>query len=259
MRMIIMNKKNLSDIVNEEKPLLSLSRLAEKFNNQPYGLKAAEAIIGGGLSLATLTSCSGIVTPQPPGQLEQLYYNVPYVALPADSQLGGVASVIMVLNYYDEGLSMESFGPKITTDGRLDYKKLSDYLEDNNYSHDFFRIDAIDGINNIKGVLERGPVMIIKELNLNGSYSSNPYRVLIGWDNNKETFITHDPIKGKNFEINYGDFFDHSYKCMLVKCIDVCLFYEIRPKNRLKDDTKRYQEQAINIVDSQMDSILGKF
>ena len=53
-----MDENNLVDIIkNEDKPFLSLARLAEKFENQPYGVKIAEVIVGGGLSLGTLVSC----------------------------------------------------------------------------------------------------------------------------------------------------------------------------------------------------------
>lgn len=262
-----MDKKQITDIIkDEEKPFISLSRLAEKFHSQPNWAKSLEFLIGGVTLGGTLTSCRGTVTPQPPppGPVEQIYYNVPYVAQAADSQLAEVASTIMVLNYYGENLSMETFKEKITSSGNIDYNKLIDYLNDNNYTYDFFGIYPTEGIDNIKKVLERGPVMIKKESNLDAP-SSNPYRVLIGWDDNKETFITHDPIKGKNFEIKYEDFFDYPFdypglrEKHVVWPTDICWTYEIRPENKLKDDMKKYQEQAINIVDSQMKPILGKF
>lgn len=53
-----MSENSLVNIIkNEDKPFLSLARLAEKFENQPYGAKIAEVIIGGGFSLGTLVSC----------------------------------------------------------------------------------------------------------------------------------------------------------------------------------------------------------
>ena len=203
------------------------------------------------LILITLTSCvgNGTVTPEPPGSVEYMYYEVPYVAQPAGSQLCGVASSIMVLNYYGENLSMSTFGPTITTDGEIDLNKLYLYLDDKGYTHDFFKVGKSEGIDGIKEVLERGPFMVEQKFSLTDD--SEHHRVLIGYDDNKENIITHDPLRGENFKIKYDDFFD-------ISLYEKCWCFEIRPKNKGEKDTKNYQEKAIKIIDSHMDSIIGK-
>jgi uncharacterized protein YvpB len=174
------------------------------------------------LILITLTSCSGngTITPESPGLY--IYYEVPYVSQPVGSELCGVASSIMVLNYYGENLSMNTFGPTITgTDGKVDLNKIEIYLNDNGYNH----IDVI--IN----VLERGPFMVTQKYSLTDD--TKHHRVFIGYDNNKEEIITHDPLRGKNFKISYDDFFAISINSK-------CWCFEIRPENKGEKDTKIY-------------------
>ncbi len=249
-----MDKKNLSDIINnedksnnEDKPFLSLARLAEKFENQPPLAKTIEILLGLGVAGISVPSCTaGTVIPEPPGPVEELYYNVPYVAQPAGSGLCGVASSIMVLNYYGENLSMSTFGPTITTDEKLDVPKLHSYLMDNGYTLDFFKVSKFDGIDAIIDVLKRGPFMAEQKYSLTDD--TKHIRVFIGYDNNKGEFTTHDPLRGKDFKIEYDDLFDISLNKQ-------CWIFEIRPENK---DTKSYQEKAIQLVNSQIDSILRK-
>lgn len=203
------------------------------------------------LILFILTSCAGngTVTPEPLDPVEYMYYEVPYVSQPAGSELCGVASSIMVLNYYGENLSMNTFGPTITTDGQIDLNKLFLYLDDKRYTHDFFKVSEFEGIDGTKEVLERGPSMVEQKYSLTDD--SKHHRVLIGYDDNKEEIITHDPLIGKNFKIKYDDFFD-------ISLYEKCWFFEIRPKNKGEKDTKNYKEKEIQRANSQMDSILGK-
>lgn len=181
------------------------------------------------LILFTLTSCtgSGTVTPEtpqtPPGPVEELYYNVPYVPQPAGSELCGVASAIMVLNYYGENLSINTFGPTITTNGKIDFTKLYPCLDDKGYTHDFFKVSEREGIDGIKEVLERGPFMVQQKFSLTSDFQH--HRVIIGYDDDKEEFITHDPQRGENFKIKYNDFFD-------ISIYEKCWCFEIRPKNK---------------------------
>ena len=85
--MINMDKNNLVNIINEDKPFLSLAGLAEKFEKQPLGAKVAEILLLDGLSLIPLASrTEGVVTPEPPpGPVEELYLGVlglfPYLFL----------------------------------------------------------------------------------------------------------------------------------------------------------------------------------
>ncbi len=186
------------------------------------------------LILITLTSCTGngTVMPESPGLY--IYYEVPYVSQPVGSELCGVATSIMVLNYYGENLSMNTFGPTITTDGQIDINKLFQYCDNNGYTHDFFKVSKLEGIDGIKEVLERGPFMVGQKLSLTSDPNDLKHmRVLIGYDDNNEEIITHDPAIGENFKIKYDDFFD-------ISIWDKCWCFEIRPENKGEKDTKNY-------------------
>lgn len=185
-----------------------------------------------GSPVKSTTQSFTIHVEEPPEPVEELYYNVPYVAQPAGSQLCGVASSIMVLNYYDKNLSMSTFGPTITTNGKLDIIKLQFYLMDIGYTFDPFRISESQGIDEVIDVLERGPVMLWQKHSLTTDFKH--HRVLIGYDNNEEEFISHDPSRGKDFKMSYDEFFDLSFNYS-------CYFFEIRPENRGEKFKESYQ------------------
>jgi len=250
-----MDKNNLENIIkNEDRPILSLARLAEKFENQPYAAKVAEVIVGGGLTLGTLTSCTGIVTP---GPVEEIYLGVPVVKQPEGKPWCLPASTKSVMNYYSMEITQEEIADYVIgEDGSGNaslLKENADKLEIEVYNKRMY-------LEEIKNEIKKGnPVIVILDYNL--EQTANHFFVIDGF--NEEEMRLMCPIRGfvywsydylkqinENYWIDSGasGYEPHLYETTLVW-----------PKDKSIKDSDFYREKAIQIVNSQMDSILGKF
>ncbi len=254
-----MNKNNLVNIIrkNEDKPFLSLTRLAEKFENQPYGAKVAEVLVGGGLSLGTLVSCTGTVIPeppQPPESVEELYLGVPIVKQPEGKEWCLPASAQSVLNYAGMDITQQEIAPYVM-EGNVGYNfNLANNAEE-------LGIDV-----NLKNrTLEEIKEEIIKErppivlLDYSLTNPANHSYVIDGFSDTKQEVRLMCPSRGY-INMSYNNFKKLNDNTWGQEW-DLYSTTSIWPKdNALKESSKNYnREKAIQIVDSQMDSILGKF
>ena len=210
MRVIInMSKNNLENIIKkEDKPFLSLARLAEKFHSQPYATKIAEVLIGGGLSLGTLVSCTGTVTPeppppqqstepivtpepsQPPGPVEELYLGVPVVkqeellwCLPAATK--------SVLNYYGMEITQKEIADYVIAEDGLGYALL---LEKNAYRLGIeVHANETRTLEEIKNeIMKENPVIVLLDYSL--EQKDNHFYIIDGF--NEEEMRLMCPIRG---------------------------------------------------------------
>jgi len=252
-----MAENNLVDIIkNEDKPILSLARLAEKFENQPYVAKVAEVIVGVGLSLGTLTSCTGTVTPEPPGQIEEIYLGVPVVKQPADKLWCLPAATKSVLNYYGMEITQEEIADYvINPETGLGNTSL---LEENANKLGIEVCNKTMILGEIKDEIKKGnPVMVTLDYSL--ELKDNHIYVIDGF--NEEEMRLMCPIRGfiywsydyiKQLNDNLwadesGDYKPNLYYTTLVW-----------PKDKSIKDSNFYREKAIQIVREQTD-LFDKF
>ena len=253
-----MAENNLENIIkNEDRPILSLARLAEKFENQPYGAKVAEVLVGGGLSLGTLASCTGTVIPEPPGPVEEIYLGVPVVKQPVDKLWCLVASTKSVMNYYGMEITQEEIADYvINPETGLGNASL---LKEN---ADKLGIEVVNKrmyLEEIKDEIKEGsPVIVMLDYSL--EMKGNHAYVIDGF--NEEGMRLMCPLRGfvywsydylKQINENYWiDSGASGYEPNLYEATLVC------PKDKSIKDSNFYREKAIQIVREQTD-LFDKF
>jgi len=253
-----MAENNLVDIIkNEDKPFLSLARLAEKFENQPYVAKVAEVLVGVGLSLGTLTSCTGTVTPEPPEQIEEIYLGVPVVKQPADKTWCLVASTKSVMNYYGMEITQEEIADYVISEDGWGYDSLlvdnASKLGINAY------MDYSVSLNKIKQELTKGnPLIVVLDYSLTNK--GNHYYVIDGFDNTNQQLRFMCPIRGYVYwsydyvkELNNNLWIDEEgYES------DTFRVTFVSPKDKSKMDNITNAQKAIQILSEQTD-LFDKF
>jgi uncharacterized protein with PQ loop repeat len=157
-----------------------------------------------------LTSCSGVVTPDLQLDLDEeinkveeidyVYLDVPY------EKYAGVnwclpASGAMTFKYFGMNISQSQIASKVITNGSSSVFKFISFAKSLGFETKY----QSKTIEEIKVLLEENtPVIAVQNYSLTLSYSHA--RVIIGFDDEKQEVITHDPTAGKDYKISYSDF-----------------------------------------------------
>jgi len=147
--------------------------------------------------LFTLTSCSAVVvTP-----VEEYHYvsGVPYVRQ-ATLTWCLPASGVMVFNYYGVNVTQQQVADKVINEdtGLSSTKKLREYARELGFEAEFRNLT----LEWVKKVLQQDvPIIIAQDFSLIGT--TLHARVVIGYDDEKQELITHDPCIGKNYTLSY--------------------------------------------------------
>ena len=184
-----------------------------------------------------LTSCSGIVTPELPTNLEEdlnkveeidsVYLDVVYEKY-AGANWCLPASGAMTLKYFGFNISQA---------------EIASYVIDDNGSSSVFKFISFatdlgleakyksKTIEEIKDLLKKDiPVIAVQNYSL--SISISHARVIIGYDDQNQEIITNDPTAGKDYKISYADFLSLSPNSKPNECkVIVISTEEIDTKN----------------------------
>ncbi len=155
-----------------------------------------------------LTSCSGIVTPEPqldPGmdnvdEVDYIYLDVPYEKY-AGTNWCLPASGAMDFKYFGENISQAEIAGKVIVNGSSSVSKFISYAKDLGFEA-IYNYLTIEDIKNL--LREDIPVIAIQNYSLTLPYSHA--RVIIGYDDQEQEIITNDPTAGKDYRINYSTF-----------------------------------------------------
>lgn len=183
----------------EEKPCL-LTRISNKFSS-PW-VKYPLIIAGGGVLLSQ-AGCAGVVTPIVT-PVEESYYisGVPYVQQTLGKYWCLPASGTMVFNYYGINVTQQQVADKVINEntGLGSTKKLREYAKELGFEAEFRNLT----LEWVKKVLQQDvPIIIAQDFSLINPNSHS--RVVIGYDNEKQELITHDPVLGENYIISYSE------------------------------------------------------
>ena len=129
-------------------------------------------------------------------------YEVPY-EVQGDSHWCGPASLVMVLGYWDAVLLQEDVASIVYDSSR----RLTNVSVMAAYPRNYgFNSSVLNGsIGCLKEWILRGcPVIVLQKYSLVNAYGH--YRVVVGYDDEKEVFMTFDPFVGPNYNISYADF-----------------------------------------------------
>jgi len=167
-----------------------------------------------------LTSCSGIVTPEPqldPGidnvdEVDYIYLDVPYEKY-AGTNWCLPASGAMNFKYFGEDISQQQIANVVITDGVSSVYKMIKYAKDLGFEAKYNYI-TIEDIKNL--LKEDVPIIAIQNYSLTLPYSHA--RVIIGFDDEKQEVITNDPTAGKDYKISYSDFLDLNFNSNSGRC-----------------------------------------
>jgi ABC-type bacteriocin/lantibiotic exporter with double-glycine peptidase domain len=192
------------------------------------------------LILATslfLTSCSGIVTPELPPNLEEdlnkveeidsVYLDVPYEKY-AGTNWCLPASGAMTLKYFGFNISQAEIASQVIDDnGSSSVFKFISFATDLGLEAKY----KLKTIEEIKVLLNsETPVIAIQNYSL--TILKTHARVIIGYDDETQEIITNDPTAGKDYRISYADFLSLNLNSSPDKCKVIVLSpEEISTKN----------------------------
>jgi len=169
-----------------------------------------------------LTSCNGIVTPElqldpeedinKVEEIDYVYLNVPY------EKYAGVnwclpATGAMTFKYYGFNVSQPEIASKVITNGSSSVFKFISYAKNLGFDTKY----QSKTIEEIKVLLEEDtPVIAVQNYSL--SILKSHARVIIGYDDEKQEMITHDPTAGEDYKISYSDFIALNFDSNPDKC-----------------------------------------
>jgi len=157
-----------------------------------------------------MTSCSGVVTPELPLELEEeinkveeivsVYLDVPYEKY-AGANWCLPASGAMTFKYFGEDITQQEIANAVITDGASSVYKMITYARDLGFEakYNYMTIDEIKEI-----LREDIPVIAVQNYSL--SILKSHARVIIGYDDEKQEVISNDPTAGEDYIIPYSDF-----------------------------------------------------
>ena len=165
-----------------------------------------------------LSSCSSII---PDPAIKYAYIDVPFQSGLTYNGCG-VASLAMVLEYYNMNISQEEIAEEImvddnpfTNEGYGNPCKMISYVKKLGLKAKF----KLMSINKIKGYLQEGiPVIAIQFSRFPRILQNLHYRVAIGYDDNFSELIFHDIIFGEDYRMEYSYF----KSLNILKNIDIC-------------------------------------
>jgi len=182
-----------------------------------------------------LTSCSGIVTPELPENLEMqkenettyVYLDVPYEKY-AGANWCLPASGAMTFKYFGQNISQAEIASKVIANGSSSVFKFVSYAKNLGFETTY----QLKTLDEIKALLKEGiPVIAIQNYSLSLPYSHA--RVVIGFDEENQELITNDPTAGKDYVLTYSEFLALNFDSSPTKCKVVVLSPEIDSLNSL--------------------------
>jgi len=165
-----------------------------------------------------LSSCSSII---PDPTIKYTYIDVPFQSCLTYNGCG-VASLAMVLEYYNMSISQEEIAEAImvddnplTNEGYGNPCKMISYVKKLGLKAKF----KLMSINKIKGYLQEGiPVIAIQFSRFPRILQNLHYRVAIGYDDDFSELIFHDVLFGEDYRMEYSYF----KSLNILKNIDIC-------------------------------------
>ncbi len=170
-----------------------------------------------------LTSCSGVVTP-PELQLDldedinkveeigYVYLDVPYEKY-AGANWCLPASGAMTFEYFGENISQAEIASKVITNGTSSVFKFISFAKNLGFDTKY----QSKTIEEIKVLLDEDiPLIAVQNYSL--SILKSHTRVIIGYDDEKQEMITHDPTAGEDYKISYSDFLALNFDSNPDKC-----------------------------------------
>lgn len=158
------------------------------------------------LLIIFLSSCSSVILDP---EVKYTYINVPYQSCLANNGCG-VASLAMVLEYYNINISQQEIAEEImvednplTNEEYGNPLKMISYVKTLGLKAQFKLIS----VNKIKGYLQEGiPVIAIQYSKFPRILENLHYRVVIGYDDYSSEFIINDVLYGKDHRMKYSYF-----------------------------------------------------
>ena len=182
-----------------------------------------------------LTSCSGVVTPELQLDLDEeinkveeigyVYLDVPYEKY-AGANWCLPASGAMTFKYFGMNISQSQIASKVISNGSSSVFKFISFAKNLGFETQY----QCKTIEEIKTLLEEDiPIIAIQNYSL--TILKSHARVIIGYDDEKQEMITHDPTVGEDYKISYSDFVALNFDSNPDKCKVVILSND-------EDDTK---------------------
>ena len=181
------------------------------------------------ISSLLLTSCSGIVTPELPENLEiqkenetnYVYLDVPY------EKYAGLnwclpASGAMTFKYFGINISQSQIASKVIDEyGMSSVYRFISYAKGMGFEAKYQN----KTLEEIKALLNsETPLIAVQNYSL--TILKSHARVVIGYDDEKQEIITNDPTIGKDYRISYADFLSLNLNSSPDKCKVIVLSLE---------------------------------
>jgi len=169
-----------------------------------------------------LTSCSGVVTPELQLDLDEeinkveevdyVYLDVPYEKY-AGANWCLPASGAMTFKYFGENISQAEIASKVISNGSSSVFRFISFAKNLGFDTKY----QSKTIEEIKVLLEEDiPLIAVQNYSL--TILKSHARVIIGYDDEKQEMITHDPTAGKDYNISYSDFLALNFDSNPDKC-----------------------------------------
>jgi len=182
-----------------------------------------------------LTSCSGVVTPELQLDLDEdinkveeigyVYLDVSYEKY-AGANWCLPATGAMTFKYYGFNVSQSEIASKVITNGQSSIYKFISFAKNLGFDTKY----KYKTIEEIKALLDEDtPLIAVQNYSL--TILKSHARVIIGYDDEKQEMITHDPTAGEDYKISYSDFVALNFDSNPDKCKVVILSND-------EDDTK---------------------
>ena len=182
-----------------------------------------------------LTSCNGIVTPELPLDLDEEINKVEeigyvYLDVPFEKYAGTnwclPATGAMTFKYFGFNVSQWEIANKVITNGQSSIYKFISFAKNLGFDTQY----KCKTIEEIKALLDEDtPLIAVQNYSL--TILKSHARVIIGYDDEKQEMITHDPTAGKDYKISYSDFLALNFDSNPDECKVVIL-------SNNEDDTK---------------------
>jgi len=182
-----------------------------------------------------LTSCNGVVTPELQLDLDEEINKVEeigyvYLDVPFEKYAGTnwclPATGAMTFKYFGFNISQWEIASKVITNGQSSIYKFISFAKNLGFDTKY----KCKTIEEIKALLDEDtPLIAVQNYSL--TILKSHARVIIGYDDEKQEMITHDPTAGEDYKISYSDFLALNFDSNPDECKVVIL-------SNNEDDTK---------------------
>jgi len=131
-------------------------------------------------------------------------YDIPYIQQ-AETYWCGPASLAMILSYWGASVTQEEIAGEIYNPAiNMTYiSEMKAYPQDLGFETQ----ELIGSIGNLKEWIRRGrPPVVLQKFSPENTYGH--FRIVVAYDDEKELFVTYDPVIGSDYEIVYSEFVD---------------------------------------------------